>query len=288
MSSSDAVLVIGATGNQGGATARQLLARGRRIHALVRDPGSPAARRLRDEGAVLVRGDLDDADSLRKAMNGVRAVFSVQALAHEPRTLAAEVRQGKTVADIAGESGVAHLVYSSVGGAERNTGIDHFESKAEIERYILALGLPATILRPVFFMNNLLHYADARDERVLSLPVRPDKPMQFIATDDIGVFAADAFDDPARSIGRQIELAGDELTFSEVARIYERVTGTPTRFEPLPIEERMFQWFAEAGYQADIPALRQQHPGLLTFERFLTQRLAPPLTTPEATPASTG
>ncbi|GAA4316511.1 NmrA/HSCARG family protein [Actinomadura luteofluorescens] len=258
MSSSDAVLVIGATGNQGGATARQLLARGRRVHALVRDPGSPAARGLRDGGAVLVQGDLDDAESLRKAMNGVRAVFSVQALAYEPRTLAAEVRQGKTVADIAKESGVAHLVYSSVGGAERDTG----------------LGMPATILRPVFFMNNLLHYADARDERVLSLPVRPDKPMQFIAADDIGVFAADAFDDPERSIGRQIELAGDELTFPEVARIYERVTGTPTRFEPLPIEERMFQWFAEAGYQADIPALRRQHPDLLTFERFLTRRLA--------------
>ncbi|GGQ43232.1 uncharacterized protein YbjT (DUF2867 family) [Actinomadura coerulea] len=275
MSSSDAVLVIGATGNQGGATARQLLARGRRVHALVRDPGKPAARQLQDKGAVLVQGDLDDADSLRKAMDGVRAVFSVQALAYEPRTLAAEVRQGKTVADIAEESGVAHLVYSSVGGAERDTGIDHFESKAEIERYILALGLPTTILRPVFFMNNLLHYADAQDERVLALPVRPDKPMQFIAADDIGVFAADAFDDPERSIGRQIELAGDELTFPEVARIYQRVTGTPTRFEPLPIEERMFQWFAEAGYQADIPALRRQHPHLLTFERFLTQRLAP-------------
>ncbi|GAB2959181.1 NmrA/HSCARG family protein [Micromonospora polyrhachis] len=276
MSDSDVILVTGATGNQGGATARQLLARGWQVHALVRDPGKPAAQELQDQGAVLVQGDLEDPDSLRRAMDGVHGVFSVQALAYEPHTLAAEVRQGKAVADIASEIGLAHLVYSSVGGAERNTGIDHFESKAEIERHILNLDLPATIVRPVFFMNNLLHYADARGERVLSLPVDPHKPMQVIAVDDIGVFVADAFDHPGRSIGRQIELAGDELTFPQVAEIYQRVTGTPTRLEVLPIEERMFQWFAEAGYQADIPALRRQHPELLTFEQFLSRRLAAP------------
>ncbi|MDP9867610.1 MULTISPECIES: NmrA/HSCARG family protein [Streptosporangium] len=273
MSASRVVLVTGATGNQGGATARQLLARGWTVRALVRDASKPAAQVLRDQGAELVQGDLDDPRSLREAMRGVYGVFSVQALAYEPETLAAEVRQGKTVADIARDSGIAHLVYSSVGGAERHTGIDHFESKAEIERHILALGVPATILRPVFFMNNLLHYADAEGERLLSLPVKPDRPMQFIAGDDIGIFAADAFDNPGQLIGRQIELAGDELTFPEVAQIYERVTGTPTRFEALPIDERMFEWFAEEGYQADIATLRRQHPELLTFEQFLTRRL---------------
>ncbi|WP_043632790.1 NmrA/HSCARG family protein [Nonomuraea candida] len=273
MSASRVVLVTGATGNQGGATARQLLTRGWTVRALVRDPNKPAARALREQGAELVRGDLDDPGSLREAMRGAYGVFSVQALAHEPETLAAEVRQGKAVADLAHDSGVAHLVYSSVGGAERETGIDHFESKAEIERHILALGVPATILRPVFFMNNLLHYADAEGERLLALPVKPDKPMQLIATDDIGVFAADAFDDPAHFIGRQLELAGDELTFPEIAEIYERVTGTPTRFEALPIDERMFEWFAEEGYRADIEALRRRHPDLLTFERFLTRQL---------------
>ncbi|WP_433326674.1 NmrA/HSCARG family protein [Spirillospora sp. CA-294931] len=273
MATNDVVLVTGATGNQGGATARALLARGRRVRALVRDPEKAAARELRGEGAELVQGDLEDAGSLRRAMDGVRGVFSVQALAHEPETLAAEVRQGKAVADVAKESGVAHLVYSSVGGAERGTGIDHFESKAEIERHILALGVPATILRPVFFMNNLLHYADAQDERLMSLPVKPERPMQFIASDDIGVFAADAFDRPEEFVGRQIELAGDEISFTRVAEIYQRVTGTPTRLEALPIEERMFEWFAEEGYRADIPALRRQHPGLLTVEQFLSRRL---------------
>ncbi|MEV7895579.1 NmrA/HSCARG family protein [Streptomyces cyaneofuscatus] len=267
------ILVLGGTGNQGGATAREVLSRGWSVRALVRDPDKPEAQALKELGAVLVRGDLEDVASLRAAAEGVYGIFSVQALAYEPETLAAEVRHGKAVADVAKEAGVTHFVYSSVGGAERGTGIDHFESKAEIERHIKALGLPATILRPVFFMNNLLHFADAQGERVMSLPVKPDKPMQFIASDDIGVFAADAFDRPAEFIGREIELAGDEITFPQVAEVYERITGTPSRLEPTPIEERMFEWFAEEGYQADIPALRELHPGLLTFEQFLAQRL---------------
>ncbi|MFC8285493.1 NmrA/HSCARG family protein [Streptomyces cyaneofuscatus] len=267
------ILVLGGTGNQGGATARELLSRGWSVRALVRDPDKPEAQALKELGAVLVRGDLEDVASLRAATEGVYGIFSVQALAYEPETLAAEVRHGKAVADVAKEAGVTHFVYSSVGGAERGTGIDHFESKAEIERHIKALGLPATILRPVFFMNNLLHFADAQGERVMSLPVKPDKPMQFIASDDIGAFAADAFDRPAEFIGREIELAGDEITFPQVAEVYERITGTPSRLEPTPIEERMFEWFAEEGYQADIPALRELHPGLLTFEQFLAQRL---------------
>ncbi|QKW51082.1 NmrA/HSCARG family protein [Streptomyces buecherae] len=269
------VLVTGATGNQGGATARALLARGRTVRALVRDPDKPAALALRKWGAELVRGDLNDAGSLRAAMAGVDGVFSVQPLAYEPETLATEVRQGKAVADAARETGVAHLVYSSVGGAERRTGIGHFETKAEIERHILALGLPATILRPVFFMDNLLHYADAQGERVLELPVRPERPMQMIASEDVARFVDAAFTDPDRYLGRQLEIAGDELTFTEVAQVYERVTGTPTRLAPLPIEERMFAWFAEEGYRADIPSLRALRPDMLTFEEFLRARLAP-------------
>ncbi|MFB7650558.1 MULTISPECIES: NmrA/HSCARG family protein [unclassified Streptomyces] len=273
MSNVRSVLVIGATGNQGGATVRELLSSGWNVRAMVRNPDKPQARELARRGAILVRGDLDDEASLRRAMTGVHGVFSVQALAYEPATLAAEVRQGKAVADAAKAAGIEHFVYSSVGGAERNTGIDHFESKAEIERHILTLGLPATVLRPVFFMNNLLHYADAAGERLMALPVKPDKPMQLIASDDIGFFAAAAFDDPQRYVGRQIELAGDEITFPEVAAIYERVTGVPTRLEALPIEERMFEWFAEEGYQADIPALRRLHPTLMSFEGYLSRQL---------------
>ncbi|WP_409495645.1 NmrA/HSCARG family protein [Amycolatopsis sp. cmx-11-12] len=275
MPRSEVVLVLGATGNQGGATARHLLTRGRQVRALVRDATKTEAKELERLGAVLVEGDLDAPDSLREAMTGVDGVFSVQPLAWEEETLAAEVRRGRSVADIAAETGVGHLVYSSVGGAERETGIDHFESKAAIERHIAALGLPATVLRPVFFMNNLLHYATppSGEDRVLELPVDPAKPMQMIAADDIGFFAATAFDDREGFLGRELEIAGDELTFPEVAATYERVTRVPTRFVPKPIEERMFEWFAESGYQADVAGLRARHPGLTRFGDFLEKNL---------------
>jgi uncharacterized protein YbjT (DUF2867 family) len=267
------VLVTGATGNQGGAVARHLLLHGWTVRALVRSTDSPAARLLSDQGVELRIGDLDDARSVRDAIAGAHGVFSVQPLAYEPTTLAVEVQRGKAVADEAQRAGVTHLVYSSVGGADRATGIDHFESKAEIERHIVELGLPATILRPAFFMDNLLHYAEATGERVLELPVLADRPMQMIAADDIGRIAADVFDHPIEYIGRGIEIAGDEISFTEVAAIYQRLTGTPTRLAVQPIEERMFEWFAESGYQADIDGLRERFPKLQRFEDFLRGRL---------------
>ncbi|WP_268959548.1 NmrA family NAD(P)-binding protein [Nonomuraea antri] len=122
-------------------------------------------------------------------------------------------------------------------------------------------------------MDNLLHYADARGERVMELPVLPDRPMQFIATDDIGRIAAEVIDHRDDYLGAELEIAADELTFTEVAATYEKVTGVPTRLVPLPVEERLFEWFAESGYQADLAGLRERFPGLLTFHDWLAQRV---------------
>ncbi|NUS05104.1 MAG: NmrA family NAD(P)-binding protein, partial [Nonomuraea sp.] len=209
----------------------------------------------------------------RAAMTGVHGVFSMQALALTEDELAREVRQGVAVADLAGELRVAHLVYSSVGGAERDTGIAHFASKWEIERHIAKLGVPATILRPAFFMTNLLYYAEtAGDERVIALPFAS---MQLVAPEDIAHFAAEAFEHPGEYAGTRLEIASDVRTGPEIAEIYARVTGTPTRFEQTPpAGERMYEWFLESGYQADVAALRARHPGLSTFESFLRERLA--------------
>src|SRR5436305_2172481 len=149
------ILVFGATGQQGGAVASHLLKDGWKVRALVRNLGSEKAQALGQQGIELVQGDLNQPSSLQEAMKGVYGVFSVQTFMADGGTLA-ETRQGKAVADAAQEAGVRHLVYSSVGGAERKTGVAHFESKWQIEEHIRTLGLPATILRPVFFMSNLL------------------------------------------------------------------------------------------------------------------------------------
>jgi uncharacterized protein YbjT (DUF2867 family) len=280
------VLVIGATGQQGGATARHLLERGRTVHALVRDPASPAAEALRGAGATLVAGDLDDPASLRRAMAGVHGVFLVLTMMVgariSPEGVVAEERRGKLVVDLAGESGVEHLVYSSLNGADARSGIPYYESKARIEEHIRAVGLPASILRPVSFMDNFATYSRPvlRDgELVVSVAVRPELAMQLISVHDIGAFAAIAFDRPDHFLGRTVEIAGDVLTPPEIAETFGRVCGLPTRFRQTPIEEirafdeqlaRMFTFFDEHPSElSDLSRLRAEHPGLMRLETWL-------------------
>ncbi|MGH8876293.1 MAG: NmrA/HSCARG family protein [Stackebrandtia sp.] len=285
------ILVLGGTGRQGGATARELLRRGRIVHVLVRDPETRAARALTDAGAVLVRGDMNDEASLRAAMAGVHGVFSVQTFL-TPGGVVTEQRQGKAVADAAAQAGVAHLVYTSVGGAERATGIPHFDSKWNIEEHIQKLGLPATILRPTMFYE-CFHDISPRvvnGQHILGLWMRPEVQVQLIATSDIGLFAADAFDDPATWLDRQVELAGDELTGPQMAEAFERVSGIPTRYQQLPIEPlrkarddlaSMFDWFNREGYRADLPELRRIRPDLVNLETWLRTDWTSPVPQPQ-------
>jgi uncharacterized protein YbjT (DUF2867 family) len=276
------ILVIGATGQQGGAVARELLRRGRAVWAFTRSPNSRAAQALAERGATLVQGDLDDPASIRAAMSGAKAVFSVQTHL-TPAGVEGEVRQGKAVAEAAREAGIAQLVYSSVDGAERRSGIPHFESRLEVEQHLQALGVPTTVLRPTMFMDNFatVQRPQAVEGKLLvRLALHPDKPVQMVATADIGVFAADAFERPEEHIGKAIALAGDELTGPQIAGVFHDVTGIPTRFKEQPLEEvrgfsqdlgLMFEWLNEYGYRADIATLRDGHPALRTLRSWLQE-----------------
>ncbi|MEV6133338.1 NmrA/HSCARG family protein [Streptomyces violaceusniger] len=272
------ILVLGATGNQGGSVARELLRRGRPVRGLTRDPHSAKAQELAAAGAEVVSGDLDDPRSLDAALSGVYGVYSVQTFMG-PGGIEAEERQGRAVADAAARAGVAHFVYGSVGGAERNSGVPHFDSKARIEKHIVGLGLPATMLRPAYFINNFAFMGPVRDADglVVSLALKPGTALQMIAPEDIGLFAADAFDNPEEYIGSQLELASEELTGPQLAEVFEKVSGIPTRFEEQDLDRlrqagsemgAMFAWFNDHGYRADIPALRAQHPELTTLETW--------------------
>jgi uncharacterized protein YbjT (DUF2867 family) len=133
-----------------------MLGKGWNLTALTRDPKSKAAKALLEKGVEIVQGDMEDASSLDGCLRGVYGVYSVQDFWSVGAKR--EVVQGKNLADAARKAGVEHFVYSSVGGAERNTGIGHWESKWEIEKHIHKLGLPATVLRPAAFMEN--YYVD--------------------------------------------------------------------------------------------------------------------------------
>jgi uncharacterized protein YbjT (DUF2867 family) len=259
------VLVTGATGNQGGAVLRELVkGGGYRVRAMTRKPEGEKARKLKDLGAEVVQGDFDDESSLRRDFAGDWGVFAMQNT-WEAGVEKEEV-QGKRVAQVAREAGVEHFVYTSVASADRKTGIPHFENKARIEQTVRETGFPSyVILRPVFFMENLLGpwFKPAIDQGQLTLAILPTTRLQVIAVEDIGKYGRWAFDEREKLNRREIDIAGDELTGPEMAIVLSRVTGHPVAFAPPPIEAvrqgsadfaAMLEWFDRVGYDADIAA----------------------------------
>jgi uncharacterized protein YbjT (DUF2867 family) len=274
------ILVTGATGKQGGATARHLLQRGYGVRALTRDPEQPAARDLAQQGADVVQGDMDDRASLDRALEGAYGAYSVQNFWETGYDR--EVEQGVRVADAAQAAGVEHLVYSSVGSAHRNTGLSHFESKWQIENHIRGSGLPYTILRPVWFMENWEGFRSYVLAGTLALPLDPDTNVQQIAVDDVGAYAALAFDDRDEWLGREVDIAGDESTISQVAETFTRVVGRPVEYSQMSWDDYremageeyhdMFRWFQDVGYDVDLAARRRERPELTSFEEYLRRQ----------------
>lgn len=272
------ILVTGATGKQGGAVAKHLLQRDFQVRALVRNPASPTAKSLAEQGLEIVRGDFDDEESLKQAVAGAYGVFSVQTFTEDDFDL--EVRQGNAIAQAAKMAGIEHFIYSSVGSADLKTGVPHFDSKAKVEAYIQEIGLPYTILRPVFLMENWEMFGrDSILQGTLAQPLKPETKLQQVSVNDVGAFAAIAFEMPKEWMGKAVDIAGDEATMTETAAIFSRVIGRPVNYVQLPWEQFqqftgeemtiMYRWFDNVGYSADISARRKEYPDLMTLEKYL-------------------
>ena len=270
------ILVIGATGQQGGAVARALLAKGQKVRVMTRHLEKAAS--LAQAGAEIVQGDLTSQVNLQMALRGVHGVFAMSTPFEAG--MEAEVRQGIMLADAAKQAGIAHYVYTSVGSAHRNTGIPHFDSKWKVEQHIRQIGLPATILRPVWFMENFTTFAKPSAEGVLMLPMKPARKLAMVALKDIGEFGAAAFLRPKDFLGQAIDLAGDELTMPETAALLTKAMGRPIRFQEFQMDQAeaamghdlatMFRWFNEVGYAINIPGLKQQFGiPLTTFAEWM-------------------
>jgi uncharacterized protein YbjT (DUF2867 family) len=197
-------------------------------------------------------------------MNGAWGVFAVQNTWEAG--VEGEEEQGHRQARLARDAGVQHYVYTSVGSADRKTGIPHFENKSRIEDTVRSLGFPShVIIRPVFFMENFLGpwFKPAIDQGKLMMAVKPETALQMIAVEEIGKYGRWAFDEHVRLKGREIDIAGDSKTMPETARIIGQAAGHPVAFAPPPIEEvrkgsadfaAMLEWFDRVGYDADIAA----------------------------------
>jgi uncharacterized protein YbjT (DUF2867 family) len=273
--------VFGATGKQGGSVVEALLSRGAHVRALVRNPGSDRAQALSRRGVELARIDIADAASLSAALQGVDAFFFMTT--PEDQTAAAiegETRQGIALVDAAVEAAVPHVVFSSVGGAERDSGIPHFESKRRVEEHLQRSGLRATYVRPVAFMDNFAFMGPSVEngEIVLRMPLPDHIPLQMIAVRDIGEIGAALLLEDAKAPDGAIEIAGDERTGSQIAAAFGEHAGLPARYEALPLAvigdsedaQAMFRWFAETpAYQADVSTVNTIHPSAWDLPTWL-------------------
>ncbi|MGN6109032.1 MAG: NmrA family NAD(P)-binding protein [Kofleriaceae bacterium] len=249
----DLVLVTAATGRQGSATARSLLAQGAAVRALVRNPETSNAQALVASGAELAIGDLDDPSSLRAACTGVRAVFSMQSPIVSATGVdhSKEVQQGDNLIEAARAADVSTFVHSATSGVGDHRNVKgwaegrwkshetYWENKLATCERVRDAGFPSwTILLPAAFMDHpMFAPAGFADGHRLVTVIHPDRPLALVAPNDIGQAAAAAIQDPARFNGVSLQLAGDVLTLPEIAAILSRLDGNEYIVESGTLEE---------------------------------------------------
>jgi uncharacterized protein YbjT (DUF2867 family) len=260
------VVVTGSTGKQGGTVARGLLERGHKVRAVTRDPNSSQAKSLANAGAALVAASLEDTAAITKALEGATSLLAVTTPFGGTD---AETRQGVAAADAAKAAGV-HLVFTSVGSANRQTGVPHFDSKYEVEKHIARVGVRATIPAPVAFMENLYFTKEQLAKGIYASALSPTRALAQVAVADIGAVAVRVLEDASRFTGKRFDLASDELTGNDAVAILSRVTGRSFSYFQIPLDvirqrmgedaTRMYEWFDRVGFSVDRAALHREFP----------------------------
>jgi uncharacterized protein YbjT (DUF2867 family) len=273
------VAVVGATGQQGSATVDALLGRGISVRALTRNVRGAAARVLAERGVAVVRADLETPESVRAAFEGAGAGFAMTSFTG-PCGTEGEISHGQVILDAAQRARLPFLVYSSVGGAERNTGIPHFESKRRVEEFLIG-SVPVNFVRRTFFMENLLGMiARDGDELLVRIPMPGDVPLQMISVRDIGKAAA-ALLAQREPDAASVEIAGDEVTGERIAQLVAQRLGAPATFVQAPLDvlgsyddvKSMFRWFATPpSYRADFARTRELVPDVEDLPRWLARQ----------------
>jgi uncharacterized protein YbjT (DUF2867 family) len=277
------VLVTGATGQQGSALTRHLLNQGYRVIALTRRVESPAAQALAALGAELAVGDFEDPSSLEAAARRADTFFAM-ATPFEAG-IEAEIRQGMNLVDAARRAGVRHFVYSSVAGADRLTGIPHFDSKHEVEGYLRRSNLPYTIVGPTFFMENFTGpmFREGLEAGVLAMGISLTRGLQMVALEDLARFIGRVIATPEDFFGERIDVASDEVTAHQAADLLSYASGQRVHYQQIPLSliaersedlARMYEWFEQVGYHADVLTLRHEYPEVRwhTFEEWARGR----------------
>ncbi|MFD6286844.1 NmrA/HSCARG family protein [Streptomyces sp. NPDC060205] len=274
------VAVFGATGQQGGAVVDALLDHKARVRALVRDPHSDRAQALAARGVELAAIRADDPASPAAALAAVEGFYFMTPEANSLEEVETEIRIGTALVDAAVEASVPHVVFNSVFGADRESGVPHHDSKHSIEEYLRKSGLRATMVRATAFMENFASVMAPtleHGEIVLRLPLPEDVALKMISVRDIGRVAAALLLDIAEAPGGAVELIGDELTGPQIAAAFGTRAGLPSRYEALPLsvlptdlDKAMFREFAKAAPSpADLAAVRSIEPATLDLGEWI-------------------
>ncbi|QKW24713.1 NmrA family NAD(P)-binding protein [Streptomyces seoulensis] len=274
------IAVFGATGQQGGAVVDALLDRQARVRALVRDPRSDRARALAARGVELAAIRTDDPASLAAALATVEALSFMTPEANSLEQVEAEIRIGTALVDAAAEAGVPHVVFNSVSGADRESGVPHHDSKHSIEKHLRSSGLRVSMVRATAFMENftsVMAPSLEHGEIVLRLPLPEDAALKMISVHDIGRVTAALLLDTAEAPGVVVELVGDELTGPQIAAAFGARAGLPARYEalalsvlPNDLDKTMFREFAKAAENpSDLATVRQIEPATLDLAEWI-------------------
>ena len=284
-SASRTIAVVGATGMQGRAVTRRLLQDGWSVRALTRDPTSRRARELAALGAIVVAVDAAEADSLEVPFRDAHGVFTVHN--HHISGYAGEVAQGKNVADMAVRTGVEHVVYSAAIGRDA-TGVGSWDTKVQIIGHMRERGVPLTVLRPMAFMELMTESKFVPAASTWSMMPRlmgADRPVGWLAVDDLAAIAARAFSDPDRFVGMDQPLVSDVRSLRECADLWRQTMGRAPRRLPLPVwlferfvgtdETTMWRWLRDHEIDLDTAPTLALHPNAVSVETWLLRQRPP-------------
>ncbi|MFN7936269.1 MAG: NmrA/HSCARG family protein [Bryobacteraceae bacterium] len=235
------ILVTGATGAQGGSVARHLLAQGQfRVRALTRNPAHPKAEALRQAGAEVAAGNLDDPASLHAAMQGCYGVFGVT---NFWEAFEKELDLGKNLIDAVAASNIQHFVFSSLPHVYAMTGgelkVPHFDIKAKLAEYAVKCGIPMTQVHVAFYYENFLSYFPPRKQSdgtyTFGFP-QGDTNLSAVSVADMGGVVAPIFADRERFLGRTVGIVGDDAPPTRYAQILSKVLHKPVAYHHIPRE----------------------------------------------------
>jgi len=283
MSDQKTIFVAGATGAQGGAAVNALLERGHKVIAMTRNPASDAAQALSARGVDVRQGNYTDANAITAAASGADSAFAVSTSFEVGPE--GEIDQGKSLLDALQAAGVGHIVFSTVGSADKATGVAHFDGKYEIEKHLASLDTPSTVMGPVYFMENLLSpWGQPKlGEGVYAAGMPGERKLQQVAVKNIGDFAAALIERGEAVYGKRYDIAGDDLTGEEAVAQISKATGRAITYQGFPADAMreqspdmadMFTWFDKVGYSADIEGLRRDFPDVawLDYPEWLAQQ----------------